>query len=112
MNRTPRSAHGFSIIELMIALALGVVITAGIVQLFVANERDNRLEVLSIASRRGEVRARALVTDVTPVGTVYMTFHFSETPSNLLTSPARDPQAKSPEFKACAVRVEKVSPVG
>jgi type IV pilus assembly protein PilW len=40
---TPGSARGFSIIELMIALALGVVIIAGIVQLFVANDRTYSL---------------------------------------------------------------------
>ena len=69
-------------------------------------------DMLSIASRRGKVKARACVTDVTPVGTVYMTFHFSETPSNLLTSPARDSVAHTPEYKACAVRVEKVGSEG
>jgi predicted molibdopterin-dependent oxidoreductase YjgC len=65
-------------------------------------------DMLSIASRRGRVKARACVTDVTPAGTVYMTFHFSETPSNLLTSPARDAVSHTPEYKACAVRVEKI----
>jgi len=42
VNMHPRS-RGFSIVELMIALALGVVITAGIVQLFVANDRTYTL---------------------------------------------------------------------
>jgi len=65
-------------------------------------------DMLAISSRRGSVRARAALTDVTPVGTVYMTFHFRETPTNLLTSPGRDPVTHTPEFKACAVRVEKV----
>lgn len=38
MTRQPRSpTKGFSLIELMLALALGVVITSGIVQLFVGN---------------------------------------------------------------------------
>ena len=46
--------------------------------------------------------------EVTPVGTVYMTFHFRETPSNLLTSPGRDVVTATPEYKACAVKVEKV----
>jgi anaerobic selenocysteine-containing dehydrogenase len=37
-----------------------------------------------------------------------MTFHFAESPTNQLTSPALDPVAKIPEFKVCAVRIEKV----
>jgi predicted molibdopterin-dependent oxidoreductase YjgC len=37
-----------------------------------------------------------------------MTFHFAETPTNVLTSPALDPVVKIPETKVCAVRVEKV----
>jgi len=66
-------------------------------------------DMLSISSRRGSVTARALCTEVTPQGTVYMTFHFRETPTNRLTSPARDPVTHTPEFKACAVKVEKLS---
>ncbi|MCL2140513.1 MAG: molybdopterin-dependent oxidoreductase, partial [Dehalococcoidia bacterium] len=65
-------------------------------------------DVVRVSSRRGSVTARALVTDVTPHGTVYMTFHFRETPTNLLTSTARDPIAFTPEFKACAVKVTKL----
>jgi len=69
-------------------------------------------DMLSISSRRGSVTARAQITDVTPQGTVYMTFHFRETPTNLLTSPARDPVTHTPEFKACAVKVEKLPAKG
>jgi predicted molibdopterin-dependent oxidoreductase YjgC len=65
-------------------------------------------DMLTISSRRGSVTARAQITDVTPPGTVYMTFHFRETPTNILTSPARDPVAHTPEYKACAVKVEKL----
>jgi predicted molibdopterin-dependent oxidoreductase YjgC len=36
-----------------------------------------------------------------------MTFHFAESPTNLLTSSAVDPVAKIPETKVCAVRVER-----
>ncbi len=66
-------------------------------------------DMVSIASRRGRVTARARITDVTPQGSVFMTFHFRETPTNRLTNPAIDPVAKTPEYKACAVRVEKLS---
>jgi predicted molibdopterin-dependent oxidoreductase YjgC len=36
-----------------------------------------------------------------------MDFHFAESPVNVLTNPVLDPVAKIPEFKVCAVRVEK-----
>ena len=36
-----------------------------------------------------------------------MSFHFAESPTNVLTNPALDPVAKIPELKVCAVRVEK-----
>jgi anaerobic selenocysteine-containing dehydrogenase len=39
---------------------------------------------------------------------VFAPFHFNESKINLLTNPAMDPIAKTPEFKVCAVAVEKV----
>ena len=36
-----------------------------------------------------------------------MSFHFTETRTNLLTNPGLDPVAKIPELKVCAVRVER-----
>ena len=65
-------------------------------------------EMVKVISRRGEVVARAKVTEASPVGVVFMTFHFAESPANLLTNPAVDPVAKIPEFKVCAVRIERV----
>ena len=64
-------------------------------------------KLVKVISRRGEVVARAKVTETSPVGVVFMTFHFAESPTNLLTNPALDPVAKIPEFKVCAVRVER-----
>jgi predicted molibdopterin-dependent oxidoreductase YjgC len=64
-------------------------------------------EKVKVISRRGEVVARAKVTEVSPVGVVFMTFHFAESPANLLTNPAVDPVAKIPEYKVCAVRIER-----
>jgi formate dehydrogenase major subunit/formate dehydrogenase alpha subunit len=62
-----------------------------------------------VVSRRGKVQARAKVTKVSPKGVVFMTFHFAESATNLLTNPASDPVSKIPELKVCAVRVEKVT---
>ncbi|MBM3167356.1 MAG: formate dehydrogenase subunit alpha, partial [Chloroflexi bacterium] len=63
---------------------------------------------VKVISRRGEVLAKAKVTDASPPNTVFMTFHFAEAAANILTNPALDPIAKTPEFKVCAVRLEVV----
>jgi formate dehydrogenase alpha subunit len=58
-----------------------------------------------VTSRRGEVVLRATVTEKTTVGVLFIPFHFAEAAANLLTNDALDPQAKIPEFKACAAQV-------
>ncbi|TET58115.1 MAG: formate dehydrogenase subunit alpha, partial [Dehalococcoidia bacterium] len=60
-----------------------------------------------ISSRRGEVIAKAKVTEASPSGVVFMTFHFAESAANILTNPKLDPVSKIPELKVAAVRVEK-----
>lgn len=65
-------------------------------------------EDVKVVSRRGEVIAQLLVTDTSPEGVISMTFHFAESPTNVLTSDAIDPVAKIPETKVCAVRIEKL----
>ena len=61
-------------------------------------------------SRRGEIVVKALVTDRTPEGIVFIPFHFREAAVNLITSPAVDPVAKIPEFKVCAINLVPVIP--
>ena len=41
-------------------------------------------------------------------GTVFIPFHFGEMAVNLLTNDALDPVARIPEFKVCAVSIERV----
>jgi predicted molibdopterin-dependent oxidoreductase YjgC len=65
-------------------------------------------ETVKVVSRRGEVKSRIKVTESSPAGVVSMTFHFAESPTNLLTVSAMDPVAKIPETKVCAVRIEKL----
>jgi formate dehydrogenase alpha subunit len=67
---------------------------------------DNGL--VEVASRRGSVRVKAQVTDKVPPGVVFMSFHFKEAAANLLTVDTLDPVAKIPEFKVCAVRIQKI----
>jgi len=64
-------------------------------------------ETVKVVSRRGEVKTKARVTETSPVGVVFMTFHFAESPANMLTNPVVDPVAKIPEYKVCAVRIER-----
>jgi predicted molibdopterin-dependent oxidoreductase YjgC len=63
-------------------------------------------EIVRVVSRRGKVDTKVMVTDQCPQGTVSMSFHFSETPTNLLTCSELDPVAKTPATKVCAVRIE------
>jgi predicted molibdopterin-dependent oxidoreductase YjgC len=64
---------------------------------------------IRVSSRRGSVTARAWVVERTLPGLIFMTFHFAEALGNVLTNgEAIDPIAKIPEFKVCAVKVEKV----
>ena len=62
--------------------------------------------VVRVTSRRGSVTSKARVTERSPPGTVFMTFHFAESPTNRLTIAALDPDSKIAEAKVCAVRVE------
>lgn len=64
-------------------------------------------DVVEVSSRRGKIQTRARVTEKVASGTMFMTFHFAEEAVNRLTNPALDPIAKIPEFKVCAVRIEK-----
>ena len=68
-------------------------------------------EIVHVISRRGDVTAKARVTESSPKGVVAMTFHFAESPTNELTNPALDPVAKIPELKVCAVKIRKKAKV-
>jgi len=56
----------------------------------------------------GEIAVPVRVTGEIKKGVVFIPFHFRECPANLLTNGALDPVSKIPEFKACAVKVEKM----
>jgi predicted molibdopterin-dependent oxidoreductase YjgC len=64
-------------------------------------------ELVKVASRRGEIKLKVRVTDRVGKGVVFMPFHFAEAAANALTNTALDPVAKIPEYKVCAVKVEK-----
>jgi len=65
-------------------------------------------EKVRVKSRRGGIEAKVTVNDVPDAGTVFIPFHFNEAAANLLTIAALDPVSKIPEYKVCAVKVEKI----
>jgi formate dehydrogenase alpha subunit len=66
-------------------------------------------ERVKVSSRRGEIQIKAKVSRKVDRGVVFIPFHFAEAAANVLTNPAYDPVAKIPEYKACAVKVEKLA---
>jgi formate dehydrogenase major subunit len=62
-------------------------------------------DVVTVASRRGQVCLRVRLDEGTPVGAVFIPFAYQEAAANLLTNPALDPFGKIPELKYCAVSV-------
>jgi formate dehydrogenase major subunit len=64
-------------------------------------------DVITVASRRGEISLTARADDGTPRSTVFIPFAFYEAAANLLTNPALDPFGKIAELKYCAVKVRK-----
>jgi assimilatory nitrate reductase catalytic subunit len=65
---------------------------------------------VTVISRRSKVANLELrITGIVAPGQVFMPFHFSETNSNLVTLGAFDPISREPNFKQCAVRVEKTA---
>ena len=64
-------------------------------------------ERVRVKTRRGEMVARATVSRKAVPGTIFIPFHFHEAAVNQLTNAALDPVAKIPEYKVCAVHIEK-----
>jgi formate dehydrogenase alpha subunit len=66
-------------------------------------------ERIKVSSRRGEIQIKARISGKVNRGVVFIPFHFAETAANVLTNSAYDPVAKIPEYKVCAVKVEKLA---
>jgi formate dehydrogenase (NADP+) alpha subunit len=65
-------------------------------------------EVVQVRSRRGELTVKAKVTEQVVPGLVFMSFHWSETPTNVLTLNEYDPISGTAEYKACAVAISRI----
>ena len=73
-------------------------------------------EVVRVVSRRGAVEAPIKIDPGLRAGLTFMTMHFpDEVETNILTIDAVDPKSGTAEFKAAAIRIEKIGapePVG
>jgi formate dehydrogenase alpha subunit len=79
-------------------------------ELHPADARDLEVadgEAVRLASRRGEIEVKARVTRTVEKGMIFVPFHFAESAANVLTHSTLDPVAKIPEYKVCAVSVER-----
>jgi anaerobic selenocysteine-containing dehydrogenase len=66
---------------------------------------------VTVFSRRSTVKNVELrITGIVAPGQVFMPFHFAEWNSNMVTLGAYDPISREPNFKQCAVRVERSTP--
>lgn len=66
------------------------------------------LDKVRVSSRRGEIVLKACISDRVKNNVVFIPFHFSEAAANILTNSALDPETDIPEYKVCAVKVEKL----
>ena len=78
------------------------------------NPRDAKLaglrshDPVDVVSRRGRVKGVELrLTEIVAPGQVFMPFHFFETNVNEVTQGAFDPISREPNYKQCAVRIER-----
>ncbi len=70
-------------------------------------------ELVRVVSRRGDVLAAVRSSDDIRLDTVFMPFHWPDDQSvNRVTNPALDPVSRMPEFKVCAVRLERQAAAG
>ncbi|HKQ72512.1 MAG TPA: molybdopterin oxidoreductase family protein [Blastocatellia bacterium] len=66
-------------------------------------------ETINLVTRRGSARFKVKVTPGIREDTIFVPFHWGDEQSvNRLTNAALDPVSGMPEFKVCAVRVEKL----
>lgn len=66
-------------------------------------------ELISVSSRRGKIETTARVSDKVSPGETWMPFHFPDGYANILTNGALDDFARIPEYKVCAIRMEKIN---
>ena len=81
-----------------------------LVEISAADARNYKIkdgQMLKVVSRRGEILAKARISEQAFDGTIFIPFHYAAAAANRLTNAALDPAAKIPEYKVCAVKIEK-----
>ncbi|NIR42799.1 MAG: formate dehydrogenase subunit alpha [Gemmatimonadetes bacterium] len=63
--------------------------------------------LVTLTTRRGTITLKVRSAPSVARGNVFMPFHFREASANILTNDVLDPHGKIPEYKFCAVKVEK-----
>lgn len=66
-------------------------------------------ERVKVVSRRGELKTKVRITERVAQGMIFMTFHYMDTPTNVLTNGASDKVSKTYEYKACGVQITKIA---
>nr|WP_251025859.1 molybdopterin dinucleotide binding domain-containing protein [Bacillus sp. ISL-47] len=65
----------------------------------------NNGDTVHVSSRRGALEVKVKITEQVVPGLVFMSFHWHEVPTNVLTINEYDPISGTAEFKACAVKI-------
>jgi assimilatory nitrate reductase catalytic subunit len=83
------------------------------------NPRDARAlrlkpsDRVDVVSHRGRIERLALrITETVAPGQVFVPFHWAEFNANQVTQSAFDPISREPNYKQCAVRVERTAATG
>lgn len=66
-------------------------------------------DTVRVKSRRGEIELMAWVTDRSPEGVLWCSFHFAKACGNVLTNDVFDPVTETAEYKISAVSLEKIA---
>ena len=64
-------------------------------------------DLITVASRRGKIDVYVRRDYGLQQGQIFIPFCYVESAANLLTNAALDPDEKIPEFKFCAVKIQK-----
>ena len=98
--------------------ATGLLARAPELQISLSAEDGERYAVadgewIRLVSRRGELEGRVLYTEKMRSGEVFVPFvKLEQHAANFLTNAAFDPNSRIPEYKVCAVRIEKIGVQG
>jgi len=65
-------------------------------------------QLVTVHTRRGAITARAVIGEKVRPDSIWMPFHFAESPTNAITNDVFDPVTATAEYKCCAARIEKL----